>query len=205
MLAVIDYDAGNLGSVIKALEYLGEKVSVTSDARDIKNADRVILPGVGAFADAYRKLEDYGLTEAVKETAASGVPFLGICLGMQILFDSSEETFGDAEFPKGLGILGGKIKRIPAAPGLKIPHIGWNSLDIAEGARLFEGILNPFVYFVHSYYLEAEDRDIVAATADYGVRIDASVEYGNLFGCQFHPEKSGDVGLKILKNFTKVK
>lgn len=213
MLAIIDYDAGNLGSVTKAVESLGEKVCITRDRKDILAADRVILPGVGAFADAYEKLERYELVETVKQAATSGVPFLGICLGMQILFDYSEEVFGEEiRFadengnPRGLSLLPGSIKRIPKAEGLKIPHMGWNSLDLKEGARLFEGLPeHPFVYFVHSYYLSADRREDVAATADYGVKLDVSVERGNLFGCQFHPEKSGDVGLALLKNFISVR
>ena len=199
MIAVIDYDAGNMASVVKALEYIGEKPVVTRDPKVILSADKCILPGVGAYADAMKKLRAYGLIEVIKEFVASGKPFFGICLGLQLLFDESEEG---GEHVKGLSILPGKIKLIPEGEGLKIPHMGWNSLDIKEGTRLFKGIKNgSYVYFVHSYYLEAERESDVAATTDYGVHIHAAVESGNIFACQFHPEKSGDVGLAILKNF----
>ena len=199
MIAVIDYDAGNMASVVKALEYIGEKPVVTRDPKVILSADKCILPGVGAYADAMEKLSAYGLIEVIKKFVASGKPFFGICLGLQLLFDESEEG---GEHVKGLSILPGKIKLIPEGEGLKIPHMGWNSLDIKEGTRLFKGIKNgSYVYFVHSYYLKAERESDVAATTDYGVHIHAAVESGNIFACQFHPEKSGDVGLAILKNF----
>ncbi len=199
MIAVIDYDAGNMASVVKALEYIGEKPVVTRDPKVILSADKCILPGVGAYADAMEKLKAYGLIEVIKEFVASGKPFFGICLGLQLLFDESEEG---GEHVKGLSILPGKIKLIPEGKGLKIPHMGWNSLDIKEGTRLFKGIKNgSYVYFVHSYYLKAERESDVAATTDYGVHIHAAVESGNIFACQFHPEKSGDGGLAILKNF----
>lgn len=198
MIAIIDYDAGNLKSVEKALLHIGETPAVTRDPDVIRRADRVILPGVGAFGDAMGRLREYGLVDVIRDAAVSGKPFLGICLGLQLLFESSEESPG----VEGLGILKGRIRRIPACPGLKIPHIGWNSLEIRPDAALFRGIENgAYVYFVHSYYLEAEDPGIVAATAEYGVRIHASVESGSLFACQFHPEKSGEIGLQILKNF----
>lgn len=198
MIGIIDYDAGNLRSVSKALEALGETPVITRDRQLLLGADKVILPGVGSFGDAMEKLNQYGLTEVIQEIAASGKPFLGICLGLQLLFESSEESPG----VKGLGLLKGQILRIPEAPGLKIPHMGWNSLDIAEGARLFNGIENgAYVYFVHSYYCKAEDESIVAASAEYSAHIHASVEQDNVFACQFHPEKSGSVGLQILKNF----
>lgn len=198
MIGIIDYDAGNLRSVSKALEALGETPVITRDRELLLKADKVILPGVGSFGDAMEKLNQYGLTEVIQEIAASGKPFLGICLGLQLLFESSEESPG----VKGLGLLKGQILRIPEATGLKIPHMGWNSLDIAEGARLFNGIENgAYVYFVHSYYCKAEDESIVAASAEYSAHIHASVEQDNVFACQFHPEKSGSVGLQILKNF----
>lgn len=201
MIAIIDYDAGNLKSVEKALAFLGEKPVVTRDAATILSADKVILPGVGAFGDAMERLREYGLVETIRQVAAQGTPFLGICLGLQLMFESSEESSG----VEGLGLLKGQILRIPDCPGLKIPHIGWNSLSIRPGARLFEGISDgAYVYFVHSYYLKAADEDIVAATTEYSTCIHASVEAGNLFACQFHPEKSGDVGLQILKNFAKL-
>ena len=198
MIAIIDYDAGNIRSVEKALMALGEEVVVTRDKDTILKADRVILPGVGAFGDAMEKLKKYGLVEVIREVVANNIPFLGICLGLQLMFESSEESVG----VEGLGILEGKVTKIPEAPGLKIPHIGWNSLSFPNKGRLYEEIdENAYVYFVHSYYLQAKDSDIVTATTQYGTLIHASVEKGNVFACQFHPEKSSDVGLTILKNF----
>lgn len=198
MTAIIDYDAGNLRSVEKALQALGEETVITRDRDEILSADRVILPGVGAFGDAMEKLYQYGLVEIIRQVVQKGTPFLGICLGLQLLFEESEESQGVL----GLGILKGKIRRIPDTPGLKIPHMGWNSLILRPGTRLFSGLgEEPYVYFVHSYYLEAADPEIVAASADYGVVIHAAVESGNVFACQFHPEKSSDTGLQILKNF----
>ena len=198
MTAIIDYDAGNLRSVEKALQALGEETVITRDREEILSADRVILPGVGAFGDAMEKLHQYGLVEIIRQVVQKGTPFLGICLGQQLLFEESEESQG----VPGLGILKGKIRRIPNTPGLKIPHMGWNSLTLRPGTRLFSGLgEDPYVYFVHSYYLEAADPEIVAASADYGVVIHAAVETGNVFACQFHPEKSSDTGLQILKNF----
>lgn len=201
MIAIIDYDAGNLKSVEKALKYLGEETTITRDRHEILNAHKVILPGVGSFGDAMEKLNSYHLVDTIKEVAASKKPFLGICLGLQLLFDSSEESPGVA----GLGILKGKIVRIPDCEGLKIPHMGWNSLDIKPGSTLFRGIeKNSYVYFVHSYYLTAENKDEVAATTNYSTLIHASVEKENVFACQFHPEKSGETGLKILRNFAEL-
>ncbi len=201
MIAVIDYDAGNLKSVEKALILLGEEVIVSRDSEEILKADRVILPGVGAFGDAMEKLNRFGLVETIHKVVENKTPFLGICLGMQLLFDESDEAPG----VKGLGILPGKILRIPPVQGLKIPHMGWNSLKITENARLFKGISDgAYVYFVHSYYLKADEEAIVAASTEYGVTIHASVEAGNVFGCQFHPEKSSEVGLRILKNFAEL-
>lgn len=198
MTAIIDYDAGNLKSVEKALQALGEETVITRDRDEILSADRVILPGVGAFGDAMEKLHQYGLVEIIRQVVQKGTPFLGICLGLQLLFEESEESQG----VPGLGILKGKIRRIPNTPGLKIPHMGWNSLTLRPETRLFSGLgEEPYVYFVHSYYLEAADPEIVAASADYGVVIHAAVETGNVFACQFHPEKSSDTGLQILKNF----
>ena len=198
MTAIIDYDAGNLKSVEKALQALGEETVITRDRDEILSADRVILPGVGAFGDAMEKLHQYGLVEIIRQVVQNGTPFLGICLGLQLLFEESEESQG----VPGLGILKGKIRRIPNTLGLKIPHMGWNSLTLRPETRLFSGLgEDPYVYFVHSYYLEAADPEIVAASADYGVVIHAAVETGNVFACQFHPEKSSDTGLQILKNF----
>lgn len=201
MVAIIDYDAGNIKSVQKAIEYLGEEVITTRDAEVILNASRVILPGVGAFGDAMEKLHKYNLVDVIREVVKREIPFLGICLGLQLLFETSDET-PDVQ---GLGILKGKIKRIPDNGELKIPHIGWNSLSFPNKGRLYEGISQEsYVYFVHSYYLDAEDKDIVVATTEYGTTIHASVEQGNVFACQFHPEKSSSVGLKILDNFLKI-
>lgn len=197
-VAIIDYDAGNIKSVEKALEYLGQKVKITRDQKEILSADRVILPGVGAFGDAMGKIRSYGLESVIQDAVRQGTPFLGICLGLQLLFEDSDETPG----VKGLGLLPGGIRRIPDGEGLKIPHMGWNSLDIREGATLFKGIEgHPYVYFVHSYYLSAKHEEDVAATTFYSTKIHASVENENIFACQFHPEKSGEVGLKILDNF----
>ncbi|MCC8059246.1 MAG: imidazole glycerol phosphate synthase subunit HisH [Clostridiales bacterium] len=198
MIAIIDYDAGNLRSVEKALLALGEQPQVTRDARMILSADKVILPGVGAFGDAMARLHQYGLVDVIRETVAKGTPFLGICLGLQLLFERSEESPG----VDGLGLLKGEILRIPDREGFKIPHMGWNSLHIRPGARLFEGIdEGAYVYFVHSYYLKAADENKVAASTEYITHIHASVEDGNLFATQFHPEKSSEVGMQILKNF----
>ncbi|MCI8958051.1 MAG: imidazole glycerol phosphate synthase subunit HisH [Lachnospiraceae bacterium] len=198
MTAIIDYDAGNLRSVEKALVALGDTPLITRDAKTILGADRVILPGVGSFGDAMDRLHQYGLVEVIRQVAAGGKPFLGICLGLQLLFESSEESEG----VEGLGILKGKILRIPDCPGLKIPHMGWNSLKIRPDSRLFAGIAQgAYVYFVHSYYLKAEDEDQVAAATQYSTRIHAAVEAGNVMACQFHPEKSSQTGLRILKNF----
>ena len=200
MTAIIDYDAGNLKSVEKALNYLGEETTVTRERKAILTADKVILPGVGAFGEAMERLRQYELDKVIRETVDKGTPFLGVCLGLQLLFAGSEENGG----VEGLHILDGRIVRIPSQPGLKIPHIGWNSLHLQNQGRLFEGIEEgAFVYFVHSYYLKAEKEDIVKASAEYGVQIHASVEQGNVFACQFHPEKSSGVGLRILQNFTR--
>lgn len=198
MIAIIDYDAGNIKSVEKALLSMGETPVLTRDPEVILQADHIILPGVGSFGDAMENLNKFGLIDVIHEAINRKIPFLGICLGLQLLFESSEETPGVA----GLGILKGKIVRIPEGPGLKIPHMGWNFLNVRDGASLFKGLeKEPYVYFVHSYYLQAEDPKIVAATAEYGVTIHASVEKENVFACQFHPEKSSKTGLAILKNF----
>ena len=201
MIAIIDYDAGNIKSVEKALQYLGEEAVITRDAGEILMADKVVLPGVGAFGDAMEKLNRYGLVPVIHEVVEKGIPFPGICLGLQLMFESSEEAPG----VEGLGLLKGKIVRIPEGDGLKVPHMGWNSLSFPKEGRLFAGIPeNSYVYFVHSYYLQAEE-DIVTATAEYGMTIHASVEKGNVFACQFHPEKSSHTGLTILKNFVELK
>ena len=201
MIAIIDYDAGNLRSVEKALISLGEDVVVSREADVLLAADKVILPGVVAFGDVMNKLKEYGLVEVINKIVAKNIPLLGICLGLQLMFEESDEAPG----VKGLGLLKGKILRIPPKEGLKIPHMGWNSIDIKPQARLFKGIKNnSYVYFVHSYYLKADEEDIVAASTEYSVHIHASVESGNIFACQFHPEKSSDIGLKILKNFAEL-
>ena len=197
MIAIIDYDAGNIKSVEKAIQYLGEEVILTRNADEILSADGVILPGVGSFGDAMDKLNNYGLSEVLREVAKRQIPLMGICLGLQLMFESSEETPG----VEGLGILKGKIVRLPDV-GLKIPHIGWNNLKYPNKGRLFKDIPeDSYVYFVHSYYLQAEDPSIVVATTDYAAVIHAAVEQGNVFATQFHPEKSSDMGLKMLKNF----
>ena len=201
MIAILDYDAGNVKSVEKALKLLGQEVTVTREREAILKADKVILPGVGAFGDAMEKIRRYGLYEVIHEVTGRGTPFLGICLGLQLLFERSEESPG----AEGLGILKGEILRIPDTPGLKVPHMGWNSLEFREDGRLFEGMQKePYVYFVHSYYLKAADEGIVTAVTEYGTQIHASVESGNVFACQFHPEKSSDVGIRILKNFLSI-
>ena len=198
MIAIIDYDAGNIKSVEKALKTLGQDVVITRDPEAILSADKVILPGVGAFGDAMGKLHDYGLVDVIHQVVKKKTPFLGICLGLQLMFESSEETPG----VEGLSILKGKIVKIPENGELKIPHMGWNSLHFQNEGRLFANLpQDSYVYFVHSYYLQAEDESIVKATTDYSTCIHASVEKDNVFACQFHPEKSSDVGLTILKNF----
>jgi len=201
VIAIIDYDAGNIKSVEKACQFLGEEVIVTRDRETIMAADGVILPGVGAFGDAMEKLHSYELADTIKDVAKSGKPFLGICLGLQLMFESSDEAPG----VEGLGILPGKIVRIPDGEDIKVPHIGWNSLSFPNKGRLYKGLEeNCFVYFVHSYYLQAGEPEMVVASTEYGVDIHASVEKGNVFACQFHPEKSSTVGLKILENFISV-
>ena len=201
MIAIIDYDAGNIKSVEKAFQALVQDVVVTRDKDTILRAEGVILPGVGAFGDAMKKLEDYDLVNTIYKLVEAKTPFLGICLGLQLMFEESEETPG----VKGLGLLKGKIVRIPDGEGLKIPHIGWNNLSYPNAGRLYKDIPeDSFVYFVHSYYLQAEEPEIVKATTEYGVTIHASVEKENVFACQFHPEKSSAVGMKILENFVAV-
>lgn len=201
MVAIIDYDAGNIKSVEKAVSLLGHEVVLTRVRDEILSADHVILPGVGAFGDAMEKLQGYGLVTVIREVAEKEIPFLGICLGLQLMFESSEEAPGVA----GLGLLPGKIVRIPDGENLKIPHIGWNSLRFPNPGRLFQGIAEgSYVYFVHSYYLQADDPQIVKASTEYGTLIHASVEKDCLFACQFHPEKSSETGLKILQNFLEI-
>ena len=198
MVAIIDYGAGNLSSVKKALDFLGAESEITKDRDKIMVASHIILPGVGSFGDAMDSMNRRGLTETVKEAALSGKPFLGICLGLQLLFESSEESPG----VRGLGLLKGKIVEIPNDRGLKVPHIGWNSVSLKQTDGIFKGIdQNSYFYFVHSYYLKGADEGAVAATTDYGVEIQCAVQQGNLCATQFHPEKSSKTGLQVLKNF----
>ena len=198
MITIVDYDAGNLHSVENALKRLGIASRISSDPEEVAGAEKLILPGVGAFGDAMDQLKRRGLDRALKHAAAAGTPLLGICLGLQVLFEESEESPG----AQGLGILKGRIVHIPPEDGLKIPHIGWNSLHLQNDGRLFRNIPeNTYVYFVHSYYLKADDERIVKATTEYGACIHASVEEGNVFATQFHPEKSSRVGMQILQNF----
>ena len=201
MVAIIDYDAGNIKSVEKAMKLLKQEVVVTRDPETILSADKVILPGVGSFGDAMGKIRQYDLEKVIHEVVKRRIPFLGICLGLQLLFERSAESPG----VQGLGILKGEILRIPETEGLKVPHMGWNSLEFSGDRRLFRGIPeDAYVYFVHSYYLKAEEPEIVTARTEYGTEIHASVEKGQIFACQFHPEKSSDVGLRILKNFVEL-
>lgn len=201
MIAIIDYDAGNIKSVEKALLLLGQDVVITGDREEILKADKVVLPGVGAFGDAMDNLRRTGLDQVIREVTDRGTLFLGICLGLQLLFERSDEAPG----VDGLGILEGEILRIPDKDGLKIPHMGWNSLHLENNGRLFRGIEEgSYVYFVHSYYLKAADERIVKASTEYSTHIHASVEKGNVFACQFHPEKSSAAGLAMLRNFVEI-
>lgn len=211
MIAICDYDAGNIRSVQRACAHLGYEYILTRDRKDILSADHVILPGVGSFGNAMDKLREYGIDGVLHEVHERGIPLLGICLGLQLFFEESEESPG----VKGLGLMKGKIRRIPDQDGLlKIPHMGWNSLRYPAPGKLFEGIPeSTYVYFVHSYYLpaaaegcgtEGGDGTRITACSEYGVPVGASVERENLFACQFHPEKSGEWGLKILDNFLRV-
>lgn len=201
MIAIIDYDAGNIKSVEKAFQFLSEEAVLTRNRDEILKADAVVLPGVGAFGDAMEKLHRYGLVEVLKEIAEKQIPLLGICLGLQLMFEKSDESPG----VEGLGILKGEILHIPVSADVKIPHIGWNSLKFPTKGRLFQNIPEEsYVYFVHSYYLKAENEEIVTAVTEYGTTIHAAVEQGNVFACQFHPEKSSETGLQILRNFISV-
>ena len=201
MLAVVDYGAGNVYSVVNALKFIGAECVVTRDAKVIRESDGVILPGVGSFEHAAVSMKNAGLIEPIKRYIGDGKPFLGICLGMQLLFESSEESPG----VDGLGIYKGKIVAIPKDMGLKVPHIGWNSLSIQKKDGVFKNVPDgSYVYFVHSYYLKSEQPENIAATSDYGVNIHAAIEQDNVFACQFHPEKSGNVGLDMLRGFVSI-
>lgn len=205
MIAIIDYEAGNIRSVQKALQFIGADVVVTRQMDLIMKAEGVVLPGVGAFADCIGSLRTAGLDVVTKQVIAKGTPFLGICLGYQMLFDEGEEDSGDGKKVPGLGIFRGSVKRIPGNMGLKVPHMGWNNLLLQNESPLFSGLpADPYVYFVHSYHVDVEDKSIVAATCRYGIEMDVSIRSGNVFCTQFHPEKSGDIGTAILKNFVKV-
>ena len=198
MIAIIDYGAGNLQSVKKAFDFIGAESVITDNPEIINACDRILLPGVGSFGDAMDSMAKSGLVETVKQNALSGKPFLGICLGLQLLFEESEESPG----VKGLGIFKGKIKKFSSDMGLKIPHIGWNSLEIKQKDGIFKNIPeNSYVYFVHSYYLHAEDKNDIATVTKYGIDFHSAVGKNNIFATQFHPEKSGDVGLQVLRNF----
>lgn len=198
MVSIIDYGAGNLMSVKKALDFIGAESEITADKDKIKNASHVILPGVGSFGDAMASMAERGLVDTVREAALSGKPFLGICLGLQLLFAESDES----PAVSGLGVLDGKISLIPKNDGLKVPHMGWNSVEIKQNSGIFKGIPNgSYFYFVHSFYLNGANADEVAGTTQYGTEIQCAVEKDNLCATQFHPEKSGEIGLMLLKNF----
>lgn len=202
MIAVIDYGAGNLQSVVKALRFIGCDCMITNNKQELLSANGAILPGVGSFGDAMDCMSRSGAADGVLSFVKTGKPLLGICLGLQLLFDSSEES-PDA---RGLGLLKGSIRKIPDNDGtLKIPHMGWNSLELCRRDGIFQGLPdNPYVYFVHSYYLTAEDESIVSAKTQYGTSIDAAVAFENIYATQFHPEKSGKLGLQILRNFVAI-
>lgn len=195
MVAIIDYGAGNLHSVKNALDFLGAESEITGDREKIEKASHIILPGVGAFGDAMKSMEKSGLIETVKKAADGTKPFLGICLGLQLLFENSEESPG----VEGLGIFKGSVVKIPDR-GLKIPHMGWNNISLTKKSRILPDN-EPFVYFVHSYYIQPTDKDVVSARTEYGEVLDIAVERGNVFATQFHPEKSGDAGMEILRRF----
>ncbi len=198
MIGIIDYGAGNLRSVEKAFDFLGFKAKISSESKELSKADKLVLPGVGAFGVCANSIRESKLDECIYELIDKGKPFLGICLGLQLLFDGSDESPG----AEGLSVFAGGNQKIPKTPGLKIPHMGWNSIDYDKNCPIFEGMGdNPYVYFVHSYHIVPKDEDIICARTEYGVEIPVAVSKGNTFATQFHPEKSGDVGLKILKNF----
>jgi imidazole glycerol-phosphate synthase subunit HisH len=196
MIVIINYGTGNLKSIRNGFSKIGEEAVISNDIYDLEKADALILPGVGAFGNAMEQLENY--KNLIHEHIAAGKPFLGVCLGQQILFTKSEESEG----VKGLDVLKGEVLRLPK--GLKIPHMGWNNLEIKNKCSLLDGIGNDYMYFVHSYYVKPEDENVVAATTSYGIDVPAAICKDNVFATQFHPEKSGEIGLNILKNFVKI-
>lgn len=199
MIVLIDYGVGNLYSVEKAVAYVGGDVKISSSAADIQRADKIILPGVGAFGDCMKNLEATGLIPTIEAEISAGKPILGICVGLQILFAGSDES----PCVDGLKIFGGQVKKIRAGD-LKIPHMGWNSIKFGN-SKLFAGLSGePYFYFVHSYHASPDDKNIIAATTTYGEEVTAAIEFENIFATQFHPEKSGDVGLHVLKNFVEL-
>jgi glutamine amidotransferase len=204
MIAVIDYGMGNLRSVEKALQVAGAKTKVTQDPRDLKKADKIVFPGVGAFGEAMAELKRLGLAEPIKDAIAEGKIFLGLCLGLQLLFDKSEEDPG----VKGLSILKGEVKRFKGQ-GLKVPHMGWNAVDInkkCQGVKILDGVPGgTYMYFVHSYYVKPKDRNVALTTTDYGIEFVSGICRDNIYAFQFHPEKSQELGLKMLKNFVRLK
>jgi len=201
MIAIIDYGMGNLRSVQKSFEKVGYQAKITNKKEQLLDADGVVLPGVGAFKDAIENLQELDLIDTIYQVVEEGKPFLGICLGFQLLFSESEE-FGHT---KGLDIISGSVKKFPSNLGLKIPHMGWNQLNLKQDNRIYDGLVDgEFQYFVHSYYVETENEDVVGATSDYGIEFVASIAKDNVYGAQFHPEKSSDKGLQILKNFGKI-
>ena len=198
MVAIIDYGAGNLQSVKKALDFLGYESEITMDREKILSASHVILPGVGSFGDAMASIRERGLEDTIKHAASGEKHFLGICLGLQLMFEKSDETPG----VEGLGIFKGDIVKIPSENGLKVPHMGWNSINLKQADGIFSGIRDgSYFYFVHSYYLKNAEPDVVAATAQYGVEIECAIQKGRVCATQFHPEKSSETGLRLLKNF----
>jgi|SRR3972149_2510322 len=202
MIAIIDYDMGNLRSVAKAFEKVGATAAVTRDPKAILNASHVVLPGVGAFKDCMRNLDEYGLIDPIIKSIESGKPFLGICLGLQLLFDESME-FGHH---RGLGVVKGKVVRFPEGTGLKVPHMGWNEATKRIDSPLLSGIEDDtFFYFVHSYYAVPEDRSVDLTTTGYGLDFTSSIMKDNIMACQFHPEKSQKSGLKVLENFSRMR
>lgn len=204
MIAIIDYNAGNLKSVQKAFEKAGVDCIATADEDEIFKSDAVVLPGVGAFADCMHNLKQRGMEKVVLQSIQKGMPFLGICLGFQMLFEDSEEHQTATSKVKGIGIFKGTVRQFPLDMGLKVPHMGWNSLEIVKPSPLLEGLpQKAFVYFVHSYYVDSADRSLVSARCDYGVPFDAAISHDNVHAVQFHPEKSGDVGLLMIRNFVK--